>query len=181
MLRLKRAVRLFQDVRQVALEAGLELNPVAPRLLLPILEAASLQDDEDLHQRWVALLTNAARSDFDGEVLPYFPDILKQLTSEEARILDGAYEFLENNPGSSGESPIGMAGRLHSNVSGPVHPIILENLERLMLFTRRTVRGRVYYHYMTELGKAFVRACRFPKQAATKSKSVRKRVRKERT
>ena len=78
--RLKRAVRYLQDVEQVASRAGLRLKPVAPRLLFPILDSASLEDDEDLHQRWVALLTNAARTDFGGKFLPSFPDILKQLT-----------------------------------------------------------------------------------------------------
>jgi hypothetical protein len=82
--RLKRTVRLLEDVKQIASDAGLDLKPVAPRLLFPILEAASLEDDEDLRRRWVALLTNAARTDFHNEVLPAFPDILKQLTSEEA-------------------------------------------------------------------------------------------------
>ena len=90
--RLKRTVRLLEDVRQVTSDAGLQLKPVAPRILFPLLESASLQDDEDLHQRWVALLTNAARSDFEGELLPCFPDILKQLTSEEAQFMDRAYD-----------------------------------------------------------------------------------------
>src|ERR1035441_2120754 len=90
--RLKRAVRLLQDVEQVASREGLRLKPVAPRLLFPILDSTSLEDDEDLHQRWVALLTNAARTDFDDEVLPSFPDILKQLTTAEAQFLDRAYD-----------------------------------------------------------------------------------------
>src|ERR1035438_2714716 len=78
--RVRNAFRLVLGVKQAAQENGFELNPVAPRLLFPLLEAATLEDDEDLHKRWVALLTNAARTDFDSEILPCFPDILKQLT-----------------------------------------------------------------------------------------------------
>src|SRR5262245_40425373 len=58
--RLKRAVRLLRDVQTIATDAGLQLKPVAPSLLFPILEGASLEDAEDLHRRWVALLLNSA-------------------------------------------------------------------------------------------------------------------------
>src|SRR5262249_3995413 len=88
--RLKRAVRLLEDVRQIASDNGLKLKPVARRVLFPILEAASLEEDKELHKRWVALLTNAARADSD--VLPSFPDILRQLTGEDAQFLDEAYD-----------------------------------------------------------------------------------------
>ena len=40
--RLKRTVRLFQELRQIADDAGLHLKPDAPRLLFPLLESASL-------------------------------------------------------------------------------------------------------------------------------------------
>ena len=83
--RLKRTIHLLEDVRQFASEAGLQLKPVAPRILFPLLEAASLQDDVDLHQRWVALLISAARTDYD-QILPCFPDILSQLTSDKKRL-----------------------------------------------------------------------------------------------
>jgi hypothetical protein len=70
--RLKRTVRLFQELRQIGDDAGLHLKPIAPRLLFPLLEAASLEDDKDLHERWVALLTNAATTDYESEILHAF-------------------------------------------------------------------------------------------------------------
>jgi hypothetical protein len=101
--------------------------------------------DEDLHQRWVALLTNVARTDFEGEILPCFPDILKQLTSEEAQFMDRAYdeltrdaekrrvEILDKNPGFKGDVGfLGNSGRMLQSV----HPVLIDNLERLMLVTR---------------------------------------------
>src|SRR5450759_752489 len=101
--RLKRTVRLLEDVKQVASDAGLTLRPVAPRLLFPILDAATLEDEEELHQRWVALLTNAATA-FDGEMLPSFPDVLKQLISAEVQFLDRAYdEVLEDEARAKSE------------------------------------------------------------------------------
>src|SRR5689334_4022821 len=79
-LRLKNTFRLLEEVKHVSSEAGYQLKPVAPSLLFPILDAASLQNDEDLHRRWVALLANSARPDFNSAILPSFPEILKQLT-----------------------------------------------------------------------------------------------------
>ena len=182
--RLKRTVRLLEDVKRVTSDAGLQLKPVAPRLLFPILEAASLQDDEDLHRRWVALLTNAARTDYD-QILPCFPDLLRQLTSEEAQFLDRAYdevtrdaekrrvEILDKNPGFKGDVGfLGISGRILQSV----HPVLIENLERLMLVTRMNVplsfddkilntMPPANHLYVSELGKAFVRACRLPKTA----------------
>src|SRR6266852_1102029 len=182
--RLKRTVRLLEEVRQIAVEAGLHLKPVAPRLLFPLLESASLEDDEDLHERWVALLTNAATTDYDNEILPCFPDILRQLTTEEAQFLDRAYdqvttdaekrraEIRERNPKAPEDA--GTAA-ISGQLLKPVHPIMVENLERLMLVTRDTVplslndsltntfppANRLY---VTELGRSFVRACHLPKR-----------------
>ena len=193
--RLKRTVRLLEEVKQIASDAGLDLKPVAPRLLFPILEAASLEDDEDLRQRWVALLTNAARTDFDNEVLPAFPDILKQLTSQEAKFLDEACDQVTDDErrairerhrtlssrhrrASKGEEkfpqldPINFP--IRANILKSAHPIFIENLERLMLVTRNSVvlssdetlvntfpsGNRLY---VTQFGRAFVRACRVSK------------------
>jgi Abortive infection alpha len=180
--RLKRAVRYLEDVREVASKAGLRLKPVAPRLLFPILDSASLEDDQDLHRRWVALLANAARTDSDL-VLPCFPDILRQLTPEEAQFLDRAYdettihaetrraEIRASNPQldvSDGlATAMGISGRIISSLPS----LKIENLERLMLVTRTKLplslddkivnkMPPANHLYVSELGKAFVLACR---------------------
>ncbi len=135
----------------------------------------------DAEAGWVALLTNAARTDFN--VLPSFPDILKQLTSEEAQFLDRAYnettihaerrraEIRANNPhltvGDELASSLGISGRVISSLPS----LKVENLERLMLVTRtnlplslddkiQTIMPGANHLYVSELGKAFVLACR---------------------
>jgi hypothetical protein len=72
-------------------EAGISPQAVPPRLFLPILEAASIEDDEDLHTRWAALLANAATS--PDLVHPSYIEVLKQLTPVEARLLDALYKL----------------------------------------------------------------------------------------
>jgi hypothetical protein len=179
--RRKKSDRVIIETAETAALAGLRLNPVAPRLLFPILEAASLQDDEDLHRRWVALLTNAATNNV--EVLPCFPEILGQLTSQEAQFLDRAYieeatsnqvkELQLNHPDLDvlrGFATVyGLSGKLISSLE----PLLIENLERLMLVTRIKTKLTVNdepvhtsphanHLYITELGKRFVEVCRVP-------------------
>lgn len=174
--RLKNALRLFEDVKRLAEEHGFTLKPVAPRLLLPILESASLLDDVDLNQRWAALLTNAARTDYDGSVLPAFPEILNQLTPEEARFLDEVYE--ESVASDSGKVRSDSAfhdeegfWRISAKALASVHPVLIDDLERLRLVTRTGVAISINdelvnkmppanHLYLSNLGKVFIRACR---------------------
>jgi hypothetical protein len=186
--RAKRAVRLFNDVMKVMSAAHLDLKPVAPRLLFPILDAATLNEDEDLHTRWVALLTNAAAT--ENQVLPSFSEILKQLTPEDARFLGRAYDevtLAEQNREIQNRTP------LLSSYDYLMHPVrettlelidavTLDNFYRLMLLRRDS---GVYVSggepstsfeqevsqelenavYITELGRAFICACRLPKRS----------------
>lgn len=132
--RFKRASRLFYDLKQFGSEAHLDLKPVAPRLLFPILDAATLNEDEDLHKRWVALLTSAATSD---RVLPSFPEILKQLTPEEVRFLDQTYDVLTSSEYSNANQwrTNRMWGHLGPMLATTpnINPLVIENLERLTM------------------------------------------------
>lgn len=87
--RIALSVKMFQKTQVMLKEAGLPAQPVPPRLFLPMLEAASIENDEDLHSKWSALLANAASS--PDKVHPSFIKILKQLTPDDARLLDKLY------------------------------------------------------------------------------------------
>lgn len=185
--RAKRAVRLFDDVMRVMSAGHLNPNPVAPRLLFPILDAATLNEDEDLHARWVGLLTNAATT--DKQVLPSFSEILRQLTPEEVRFLDRAYDevtLAEQNREIQNRTP------LLSSYDYLMHPVrestlelidtvTFDNLYRLMLlrrdsgvyvsggepstsFEQQVSQELENAVYITELGRAFICACRLPKE-----------------
>ena len=73
MWRFKQAVRLVEKVKAICEEAGIEPKAVPLKTLVPILENASLEEDEVLHDHWAALLANANRF---GSLLPAFTDIL---------------------------------------------------------------------------------------------------------
>jgi hypothetical protein len=73
--RLRGQVRLWQRTREFLDEAGIDVHPVAPKLLLPIIDYGSVEDDAWLRDRWAALLANAAIGQSD--VLPAYPEILR--------------------------------------------------------------------------------------------------------
>ena len=144
--RFERAVKLFEEVERIADAAHIDLRPVAPNLIFPILDAASLADD-DLQEKWAALLTNAATTNFATEVLPSFSDVLKQLTPAEVRFLDKVdlevgqdeakrrEEIRRQKPGwqHGKESEVLCSVRKESLAS--VSPVMIGNLRRLGLLT----------------------------------------------
>ena len=162
---LKRAQRLLRD-------AGLEqvpLQPVSLARLLPILEWGSTEPEEPLQDRWASLLANVLHQPDD--VARAFPDILRQLDSLDARMLDalhdatarwarGADEWAASWATHHFEAPLGLP-------AGTVGLARLENLVRLGLcfFTQqRGLRGQDARDrvLLTEFGIAFVNACRPP-------------------
>jgi hypothetical protein len=68
--RARRQYRLFQKMNGFIAGAGFEPKPIALKTLLPALDYASVEDDEDLHTAWAALLANAADPTEGNRVLP---------------------------------------------------------------------------------------------------------------
>jgi hypothetical protein len=58
--------------------------------IMPLLQLASVQAEDELQDRWAALLENTV-SQSNG-ILPSFGQTLSQITSEEARFLDRLYD-----------------------------------------------------------------------------------------
>jgi hypothetical protein len=90
--RFKRQLRLFERVKEILAESRIEPGRVPLRLLLPMVENASIEEDDDLQDRWAAMLANAAAGGNGGSgVEPVFPLILKELGIQEVRFLDELY------------------------------------------------------------------------------------------
>lgn len=84
--RAKRQYQLFEKMRRFVSDAGYDPGRIPLKVLLPSLEYASVEEDEDLHTMWAALLANAANPNYDA-VPAYFPDILRQLSPSDAALL----------------------------------------------------------------------------------------------
>jgi hypothetical protein len=98
--RVKNLIKTTQKTQRLLQEAGLSANAVPPRLLLPIMEASSLEDNETLQDMWAGLLATASQ---DTDALsPSFVETLKQLTPDEARYLQ---QMHDNHSRGIGGSP----------------------------------------------------------------------------
>ncbi len=89
--RLRNLIHTLPRVQKMLADARIDPSPIPPRLSLPALEAASLEDSTILQERWAALLANATNPKHWAPVLPAYVEILKQLSPQEASVLDGIY------------------------------------------------------------------------------------------
>jgi hypothetical protein len=94
-MRWERQIRLMQRAQDFLRLAGLPVptRPVPLKLLIPIMQGASLEENDDLQDRWVALLVNAGNAGFRSEVRRSYVAILEQLTPLDAHILDVLYSL----------------------------------------------------------------------------------------
>ncbi|MDF7810915.1 Abi-alpha family protein [Hymenobacter sp. YC55] len=92
LFRLQNQFKLFRAAQQMLTVAGIEPKQVNLKLLLPLMEGASVEEDEVLATKWAALLANAATHQGDMLVEPSFADVLRQLTPVQAQILDELYK-----------------------------------------------------------------------------------------
>jgi hypothetical protein len=168
--RLRRLKRLLEKTQERLNESGSQPEAVKFSLLNDIMNHGSAEDDDDLQDRWANLLSNAADPRYESVVQPSFPNILSQLSKEEALFLDELYE-LTTSPNHFLTPPA---------VLSPVH---YENLRRLGLIVREHERGLQTSAmldaramtismgmvpneqcFLSEFGTAFIAACRAPKK-----------------
>lgn len=86
--RYERQLKCIQKVEKMAQEAGLTPQAIPTKILFPLLEGASFEDNEDLHTMWAALLANAASPENASKVEASFIAILKQMSPDEAKLLN---------------------------------------------------------------------------------------------
>jgi hypothetical protein len=81
--------RLLQQTRAELDARGVEPQPVPPKILQPIVEAAALEEEPELAVRWAALLASASTTG----VHPSFPSILRELSRKDAQLLQRVGEI----------------------------------------------------------------------------------------
>lgn len=181
--RFKSQLKIVGKAQKFAEDAGFDPGVVNLKVLVPLLEAGSLEDDADtddaerMTDRWAALLANASHANREDEVLPSFPEVLRQLTPVEAKLLDAIYDVAMRftrkeraNHGADGEALRASVGVAEASFSTHI-----DNLYRLRLAaapavglaftdnpeTRYQLSGYTVI-CLTDFGNAFVRACRPP-------------------
>lgn len=96
--RFERAALLAQKTEQRLAQKGITVvRPVPPKIALPLIENASLEEDEDLHSLWANLLASALDRSSDPIERKYV-SILAELSSEDAWVLDTIYADWRKSP-----------------------------------------------------------------------------------
>jgi hypothetical protein len=90
---MRNVVKVYGRAAEILSRAGIPIAPVPLKLLKPILDGASVEEDEMMQELWAALLANAGGGMEAGRVQPVFVDILRQLTPQDARVLQSLYDF----------------------------------------------------------------------------------------
>jgi hypothetical protein len=75
-----RVERMFEKTGTMVQDAEFTPRPVADKLIVEIVRGASLEDDENIHTMWAALMANASSPECGDDVHPGFIGTLKQLS-----------------------------------------------------------------------------------------------------
>lgn len=170
-------LKLLKKTFSILEAAGIHEPRINIKVLLPLLETASLEDNEDMSARWASLLASAADPKDQNGSEATFVEILKQLSPNDALVLDVFYEQIEqyNKPETEWaehgvQIPI-LQKMLDLNNSR--FNMVLDNLLRLRLVSYPSVNlnsvngNEVRFQVMsagilcaTHLGNAFSKACR---------------------
>ena len=82
-------VKILNKAKSICENNNVSIKSIPPKLLCPYLENASLEDDEDLQDKWASLLVNMvdSKQNIQNHVFPY---ILGQLSKDEFDLLESA-------------------------------------------------------------------------------------------
>jgi hypothetical protein len=89
----QRFLRITCSAAEQLNSAKVEPVRIPDYIALPLLEFATLVDDEGLQEKWAALLANAAMPNPQVTVSEVFPRILASLSPRQARFLDVFFDY----------------------------------------------------------------------------------------
>lgn len=181
--RARTQIRFFEKLRQRLDSAHVDIKHVSLPLLSDILQRGTIEEDPDLQTLWVNLLANAADSREHVLIRTAFPQILSQISKDEALY---PIEMLEVNKKTTGFIPRYVPveeweffmPKKDREPSPRLDAVSYDNLRRLRLIelseemapVQTYETGEKQYEYLTDeiyvitsLGVAFIEACQMPK------------------
>ena len=172
---LERGKKVGSKAASLLAAVGREPEPVEPKLLIPLVQAASLETDESLSDKWAALLANAADPAQQVRVQPGFAEVLRQLTPVDAQILERVYSGVTADTFQLGNEPESIIVESYAKEMGlslADFGVYMDNLLRLRLCGPRTRAFNVEQYSValtpavwvvpTRFGQAFLLACASP-------------------
>jgi hypothetical protein len=180
------AQEVLTKSQEMLREAGIQAGPVPMKTVVPLLQYASLEEDEFLRTKWAAVLANATVP--SGKVRASFAEVLRQLTPQAVLFLDALFALTEDrmagvlsNPSENQrgdpEKNLGMQHELlelfrktvriaNADDVGSEFSMVVDNLRRNNLIDG-PVLGRSQISF-TAFGLEFVGSCRPPKSTIPK-------------
>lgn len=178
-IRWKRTVQMADEVNKILEEKKItNTRAVPPKIALPILEEASLEDDQNLQFLWNHLLANAMNPNFNDEIRYGFIDMIKNITGIEALMLSEFYKILEREKRITPLSEIQQYSLKKEQLidglkmSPDQYAISAHNLMRMQLLSPAVLKGGAKLGTepltifkgidavtLTPLGVKFVEAC----------------------
>jgi hypothetical protein len=162
--RFKNQVKIVLEAEAYLNAKGIKTKKASLKVLAPLLEDCSLEENEILQKKWVALLVNTTRegSPIDNPIYSY---ILSQLSPEDAKILETIFDLttktFKQNESSitvhvSGSSvQIKFSQKEYSN-----SVISIDNLIRLRLIKETRYSEDNSPLTLTNLGISFLNYCK---------------------
>jgi len=85
--RIKRQAEFFIKFQKEIDQKGLKLTAIPDKILFPLIEVVSLEDDDALKEKWLSLMVNAVQGS-DINLYPTFIELLRHLSPYEVKILE---------------------------------------------------------------------------------------------
>jgi Abortive infection alpha len=123
--RFKNACAIAEQVEANLKKRGATRQYVPLTIGLPIIEKASIEDDQSLQEKWTNLLTNAADASF-GNIRRNFSSILSDLEPVDAALMDFVIKLYLRS-----QSPLFLQGGISQAMK--LEPAVCENSIRNLL------------------------------------------------
>jgi hypothetical protein len=184
--RYERQLKCVEKAERMAQEAGFTPQAVPPKILFPLLEGASFEEDENLHDMWAALLANASM-ERAIVIRPRYIALLRDMVPDEAELLNLLSSVQETIRNLTTNVTTGQFEQIQTrlvevrnNVKGTFHEISSESeADKESRFATclavLQTAGLTYDYnltgfgdcYLTPSGHEFLRACQPPKPKPT--------------
>ncbi len=167
-MRWERQIRLMQRASEFIALQGLEgkISPIQPKLGMPLLQAALLEEDDYLQDLWATLLVNACNPDREEKIGIKHINILNELTLYDVKLLEkicGQLKEWNEDSFTAANLPNELLPKgvdieenhlMDENVQ-----LSIENMVRLGIFRNESFSHFMYRVRITFLGWDFYRAC----------------------
>jgi hypothetical protein len=139
-------INIVADAHQKLLKAGLSPSEPSLKVIMPLLESSSLEEDINLKNKWSSLLKNALDENKNADSHIAYINILKELTSKEGLVLDFLFKSFDGNRFDVYHASYLLEEEL--GIESDVFYIYLDNFQRMKLV--ESTLDREIYSYLQD-------------------------------